>query len=589
MKIKFILISFFLLFSIHSFSQKDITEKELIEHISFLASDDLKGRKPGTPEDLKSAEYIANNLKKSGFILKSNNGLQHFNVITGVELKGENSVFFLDNKLTVETDFIPLSFSKNGKFSGEIVFAGYGFDINEDNLKWNDYQDIDVTGKWVMVLQGDPEPNNRNSLFIPYSNSRSKTLTAKDKGALGIIFVSGKIQNEKDILTPLDKPRGLIKAAIPAFEMTRNFADKLLKEKTIDELENEMNTNMKSVQFQVNTNLEAVINVEFIEQQTQNIVGFLEGNDPKLKHELIVIGAHFDHLGMGGFGSGSRVPDTTAVHNGADDNASGVSGILEIAEKIAANKNQIKRSLLVVSFGAEEMGLLGSKYFVENPIMELKNIKAMLNFDMIGRLDKNTKKLSIGGTGTGTETENLLQTIKNPLNLELSFSKEGFGPSDHASFYINNIPVFFISSGAHNDYHTPKDDLEFINGEGMKLISDFSYELIMKLLNQSENLTFQESGPKTAQSSSRGLKVTLGIMPAFGESKQPGLGVDAVTPNRPAHKGGMLKGDIITAINGKEVTNIYDYMNRLQTLKIGETITVDVIRNDEKKVLLIQL
>jgi hypothetical protein len=337
-----------------------------------------------------------------------------------------------------------------------------------------------------------------------------------------------------------------------------------------------------------NKTLKATVNVDFTKAKTQNVVAYLEGSDAKLKNEIVVIGAHYDHLGMGGFGSGSRTPDTTAVHNGADDNASGVAGIIELAEKIAANKKQMKRSLLVIAFDAEEMGLLGSKFYTENPLFELSKVKAMINLDMIGRLDKDTKKLSIGGTGTSAETETLLNSIEHS-NLELSFSKEGFGPSDHASFYANNIPVFFLSSGAHPDYHTPKDDVEYINFEGMKAIGDYSYELLASLLNKSESLVFQEAGPKTAQSSSRGLKVTLGIMPAFGESKTSGLGVDAVTPGRPAHKAGMLKGDIITAINGKEVTNVYDYMNSLQTLKLGETISVDIIRNNEKMILLIQL
>ncbi len=589
MKIKSVLIViFFLVLANFSKAQKEITQEELNQHVSFLASDALKGRKPGTIESNKAAEYIAKELKKSGLKLLGTKGFQYFEVTSGVELNPNNSLVFNDITYIVKNDFMPLSFSQNGTFEGEVVFAGYGFDINEEKLKWNDYQDIDAKGKWVIVLQGDPEPTNRNSLFIPYSNTRSKTLTAKDKGALGVIFVSGKIHNEKDELTPLDNPRGLSKASLPAFELKREIANKILASKTVDEIEAEINSTSKTISFVCNKTLKATVNVDFTKAKTQNVVAYLEGSDAKLKNEIVVIGAHYDHLGMGGFGSGSRTPDTTAVHNGADDNASGVAGIIELAEKIAANKKQMKRSLLVIAFDAEEMGLLGSKFYTENPLFELSKVKAMINLDMIGRLDKDTKKLSIGGTGTSAETETLLNSIEHS-NLELSFSKEGFGPSDHASFYANNIPVFFLSSGAHPDYHTPKDDVEYINFEGMKAIGDYSYELLASLLNKSESLVFQEAGPKTAQSSSRGLKVTLGIMPAFGESKTSGLGVDAVTPGRPAHKAGMLKGDIITAINGKEVTNVYDYMNRLQTLKLGETISVDIIRNNEKMILLIQL
>jgi len=590
MNIKSILVVvIFLAIANYATAQKEITQKELNQHVGYLASDELKGRKPGTPEHYKAAEYIAQELKKSGLKLLGTKGFQFFEVTSGVELNPNNSLIFNGITYSVKNDFMPLSFSQNGTYEGEVVFAGYGFDINEEKLKWNDYQYIDVKGKWVIILQGDPEPSNRNSLFIPYSNTRSKTLTAKDKGALGVIFVSGKIHSEKDELTPLDNPRGLSKASLPAFELKREIADKILASKTINEIEAQINSTSKTISFTCNQTLKATVNVDFTKSKAQNVVAFLEGNDAKLKNEIIVIGAHYDHLGMGGFGSGSRTPDTTAVHNGADDNASGVAGIIELAEKIAGNKKQIKRSLLVIAFDAEEMGLLGSKFYTENPLFELSKVKAMLNFDMIGRLDKDTKKLSIGGTGTSPETETLLNSIINPNNLELSFSKEGFGPSDHAAFYANNIPVFFMSSGAHPDYHTPKDDTQYINFDGMKTIGDYSYELLFSLLNRNESLVFQEAGPKTAQSSSRGLKVTLGIMPAFGESKTSGLGVDAVTPGRPAHKAGMLKGDIIIGINGKEVTNVYDYMNRLQALKLGETISVDIIRNNEKMILLIQL
>lgn len=593
MKIRLFLILLFLGIIGNISAQKEITKKELKEHVSYLASDELTGRKPGTDGGLASATYIAKTFKKAGLKLQAEKGFQYFDVITGVEFKGENKLSFPTTsenlEYKVETDFMPLNFSKNGSFEGEVVFAGYGFDIQQDELKWNDYEGIDAKGKWVIVLKGDPEPKNRKSKFIPFSNTRSKTLTAKDKGAIGIIFVSGEINSEKEVLPKLGKPRGLSRANIPAIEVKREIANKLLTIKTVSELEKALNTEKKNSSYEMGGNLKVSVGIAYTKTKTQNIIAFIEGSDPKLKDEIIVIGGHYDHLGMGGFGSGSRTPDTTAVHNGADDNASGIAAIMEIAEQLAANKKQLKRSFLVIAFGAEEMGLLGSKYFTTNPLFELKQIKAMLNFDMIGRLDTETKKLSIGGTGTSSESENILTKQAEGTDLELSFASEGFGPSDHASFYVKDIPVFFISSGAHGDYHTPKDDTELINFEGLNDISNYGYKLTLELLNRKETLIFKEAGPKSAGSAKRGYKVTLGIMPAFGASKVAGLAVDAVMPGRPAEKCGMKKADIITAINGKEITNIYDYMNRLQTLKVGETITVDVLRKGKKEILLIQL
>ena len=242
-----------------------------------------------------------------------------------------------------------------------------------------------------------------------------------------------------------------------------------------------------------------------------------------------------------------------------------------------------------MAFAAEEMGLLGSKYFTANPLIDLEKIVAVINIDMVGRL-KETNELMVGGTGTSIEGEELLSNLVEETGLKLSMSPNGFGPSDHASFYIEELPVFFFSTGAHEDYHTPKDGIEGINFEGLKLLDDFIYSLSENLINSDNTLTFQEAGPMQQTTNVRRRSgVTLGIMPNFTSTENNGLGVDGVTPGRPAALGGILKGDIITAIEGKEVTNIYDYMARMNNLEFGQTITVDIIRDGEKKVFLIQL
>lgn len=292
---------------------------------------------------------------------------------------------------------------------------------------------------------------------------------------------------------------------------------------------------------------------------------------------------------MGGLGSGSRVPDTVAVHHGADDNASGVGMMIEMAEKLAANPKSHKRSIVVIAFSGEELGLLGSKQFLEKPEIDLNKVNAMVNFDMVGCLTDSTK-VQIGGVGTAEPFRMMITTSFDTTIIKLSLSDEGYGPSDHASFYGKNIPVLFVSTGAHLDYHTPADSYDKINYEGMVKIANMTYPVINELANLDSKLLFKEAGPKeVAGRGTRRKGVTLGIMPDFAGNVKNGLRADLVTPGRPAALGGMKKGDIIESINGKPVGNIQDYMFRLNQLKAGETISVEVLRGTQKVVLIIQL
>jgi Zn-dependent M28 family amino/carboxypeptidase len=263
--------------------------------------------------------------------------------------------------------------------------------------------------------------------------------------------------------------------------------------------------------------------------------------------------------------------------------------IIELAEKLAANPQSHKRSIVVLAFSGEEMGLLGSKKFVENPGIDLNKVNAMVNMDMVGRLNENSL-VQIGGVGTAEPFKKMLTAANDTTILRLSLSDEGYGPSDHASFYGKNVPVLFISSGAHLDYHTPADTYSKINYEGMVKIANLSYPVISDLANMDSKLIFKEAGPKeVAGRGTRRKGVTLGIMPDFAGNVKNGLRADVITPGRPAAIGGMKKGDIITSINGKPVNNIQDYMFRMGQLKHGETISVEVLREGKKEVLLIQL
>ncbi|MCK4662158.1 MAG: M20/M25/M40 family metallo-hydrolase [Bacteroidales bacterium] len=592
-KLSFLL--FFILFSKIVISQSIDTLKPEIDyikkHVEFLASDSLKGRKPGTVESKIAAEYILEQFKSNGLVPMGDKGFQYFNVVTDVKT-GENNYFsFNDFEGVLNNDFIPFSFSENKSVEANVVFAGYGFDIKSDSITWNDYNDIVVKDKWVMILRGDPELDNPNSIFIKYSIDRHKVLIAKDKGAAGVLLISGAEMEKKDELISLYYDQTSGGAGVPVINIKREVADKILEEsdKTIESLEKTLNTNKKPNSFDLEIKVKASSEIIKTYVQTQNVIAIIEGNDPELKNEYIFIGAHYDHLGFGGQGTSSRKKDTVAVHNGADDNASGVAGVIELTKKLSLIKDDIKRSIVFMTFGAEEMGLLGSKYFVNNPLVEIDNITTMFNFDMIGRLKPDNKTVTIGGSGTSEESDSLIMQFAKDRIFKVNLSPDGYGPSDHASFYANDIPVFFISTGAHEDYHTPEDDVDKLDFKGETAIIDFAYELILNITNCDKKLTFSESGSKISYRHGRGLKIVLGIIPDFASSEKNGLGVDGVKKGGPADLGGMKKGDIIIAINGQAVTNIYDYMYRLANLKHGETAIVEVLRNEEKIVLLIQL
>ncbi|MFH0735348.1 MAG: M20/M25/M40 family metallo-hydrolase [bacterium] len=580
---------FFLTIKAQINTNSQITPMELKEHIEVLASDSLLGRKPGFDGDIKAAMYIKKQLDALQIKPLFSNGLQNFEIVTSLSA-GDNEFSFLDIKAELDKDFRPVSFSSNGEVTYETVFVGYGFNINEDSLKWNDYSGINVTGKTVIILRGAPAYDSINK-FGNYSSLIKKAYTAKDKGAAAIIFVNGQLFDKDDNLVPLSYEQGQNSIGIPVVNISRKTADELLKpmDITVNIIEQNLNDSKNANSFEINTPVYIKTEVLKNKTSTQNVVYLLKGNDPVLSDEYVVLGAHYDHLGFGGKNSGSRVPDTSAIHYGADDNASGTSAIIEIIEKLAANKDNLKRSIIFTAFSAEEMGLLGSKYFVNNPPVDLKKIKFMVNLDMVGRLNEQTKGLSLGGTGTAVGLTELLTELTKSTELNIKFSPEGYGPSDHASFYSKDIPVLFFFTGIHDDYHTPRDVAGKINFEGEKKVCDLAYNIILAISQKQKSMVFAESGPKEQPETKRNFKVTLGIMPDVSSGDVKGLRADAVIEGRPAFKAGMHKGDIIIAMDGKPVNDIYEYMNRLQEFKVGQRITVEVLRGTEKVLLIVEL
>ena len=328
---------------------------------------------------------------------------------------------------------------------------------------------------------------------------------------------------------------------------------------------------------------------------THNIIAVLPGKDKRLRNEYIVVGSHYDHLGMGGKGSGSRRPDTLAVHPGADDNASGDAVVLELAKYF--KKAGSPRSIIFMFFGAEEQGIIGSKKFLEwmkedddqrkNLPGDLKSIVAMVNLDMVGRMRDNA--LSVSGTGTSSEFQAIVEQVAKQTQLHVTCVPDGYGPSDHASFVAADIPVLFLTTGGHMEYHTPGDVPSTLNYDGMQQTLEFSRELVTRLASMAQTPDFINVPGSNTQSHAK-FKVTLGLMPdVMGASSKPGLRADIVVAGKPAHNAGIRSGDIIQEIDGKPVKDIEEYMVRLSELKAGTTIPVKVLRGEETLLFQVQL
>ena len=563
----------------------EITKTEIKTHIEFLASDELQGRFTGSEGCREAADYIADEFDNYGLEpLFDGKFLQSFPFISGLELGNKNSLSLEINgnklSLELEQNFITAPFSGTKKVEGQIVFAGYG--ISAPKLNYDDYAGIDVKDKIVLVMRYNPEYDNPHSKFDEYSTFRQKATVARDKGAKGIIFVNGHFpKDDDDKLMEFRYDRGSLLKDISAIHIKREYVDQLFKSKGLDFAEyqksiSETKTPM-SFEFEKSKILNLETEVNEIEKQSWNVAGYLEGSDPKLKNEYVVIGGHFDHLGYGETGSLYRGSDKQ-IHNGADDNASGTTGVLELAEKFSSLKNNLKRSMIFVTFSGEELGLLGSNYFVNSSVIPANQMISMINLDMIGRLDEE-KKLVVHGTGTSTIWKDLLNN-KNSYDLKLTFNDEGFGPSDHSSFYGKQIPVLFFFTGTHTDYHRPSDDAEKINYDGQENVVRFVYDVASNITNNDSKPEYVNV-PRKESENMGGWKVYVGTIPDYSTNVE-GFKLSGVSEGGPAQKGGLKGGDIMIKFGDKKITNIYDYVYALKEFVPGDKVDVVVLRDGKE-------
>jgi len=469
----------------------------------------------------------------------------------------------------LKDEFIPLSFTDNQTAEGELVFAGYG--ISAKDLNYDDYANIDVKDKIVVVFRNHPDMKSPHSKFEQYSSLRYKTTNARDKGAKGIIFVN---TNEKpdDQLIALKYDNAAKISEICAVQIKRDILNFI----PLNDLQNEIDSTLTPNSFKVEPAATITITTEVneVKGKSVNVGAYVEPVNDKYPDEYLVIGAHFDHLGWGT--ENSLYTGAPMIHNGADDNASGTSGLLELAENLLPLKIKLTENSFI-SFSGEELGLLGSAYVVNHFPLPIEKDIAMLNMDMIGRLnDKND--LIVYGTGTSSNWKSILDD-KNEYDFTLTFNDEGFGPSDQSSFYGKKIPVLFFFTGTHSDYHKPSDDADKINSKGEEKVVKYVYDIASTIAN-TDKIPDYISVERKDTGRMGGSRVYVGTVPDFAGDVD-GYKLGGVTDGSPAAKAGLKAGDIIIQFGDKKISNIYDFTYAIGNYVPGDKVKVIVKRGDE--------
>jgi hypothetical protein len=573
----------------------EITAEEIKANVFYLASDAMKGRFTGSPEERKAGDYIKNEFQLYGLRPAFNGSwFQEFPFIEKVEMTKQNSLALeikgKKQSLKAAKDFTTVAYSGNGKASGELVFAGYG--ISAPKLNYDDYAGIDVKGKIVVVMRYHPEHDSSRSEFDKYASFRNKATVAKEKGADAILLVNGFVpKNDDDPLMDLRYDGAPAMKDISVQHVKRNFVDDLFKAEGLSfaEVQKQIDNSKKPSSFQfINSKASLSTDVKEIEKKGRNVAGIIEGSDPVLKNEYIVIGGHYDHLGIDQLKESSMDKSKEKkIHNGADDNASGATGVLEVAEKFASMQGLLKRSIIFAAFSGEELGILGSTYMTNNFPVDIKNVAAMLNMDMIGRLNEENS-LTIIGSGTASMWKELLNQ-KNSYGFKLGMSDGGSGGSDHQAFSNKNIPVLFFFTGTHSDYHKPTDDAEKINFEGEAKVANYVFDIALELDKFDKRPVYVKVEEPAARAGGGGrTRVSVGTVPEFGYNGN-GYKLSGTTEGSPAAKAGMKAGDIIIKFGPKTVGNIYDFMYAVQDYKAGDKVDVVALRDGKEMTFNVEL
>jgi hypothetical protein len=576
-------------------------EARMLADLKYLASEECEGRGILTKGLDLAADYIAQRFQEAG--LKPGNAgsyFQPFEMNTGSRLVGgqvHNRLVLkgpLGQELVLEMGkhYTVLGFGGSGRVSAPLVFAGYG--VSSEDPAYDDYRGLDVAGKVVIVLRNLPRQSSRDAPLFPANDGQinrlarldAKASNAEVHKAAAVLFVNDNqlAAESNDALRSFNETASSFDpVGIPVLHLRRSLANMLVRSHTgqdLSALERSINQEAQPHSFPLEGwSAELETRIEKSPRVVKNVVAVAEGSGP-LAEETIVVGAHYDHLGRGE--RGSLAAGSREIHYGADDNASGTTVLLELARRFGSQPDRKGRRIVFIAFTAEERGLIGSRYYTNNPLFPLDKTVAMINLDMVGRLRED--KIQVFGVGTAKEFAPLLDQLngkhKFALNKSLGTQMVG-GSSDHESFNRKNIPTLFFFTGNHPQYHRPSDTWDLINVEGMRRIAELVEDILVGLGTLEKRPEFVRVTAPPALGGVTGPRgPTLGIMPAYSEDDgQEGLLLDGVSPGRPAEKAGLKAGDRIVEINGKPIKNIQNYMTVMSGFKKGEKIEVTVLRD----------
>jgi len=558
-----------------------------LDDIKALTTPAMEGRGNGTKGLTRACHLIEKRYKSLGLEPAGVNGsyLQPFSLITGAQLKGKNEFAVVTagkkHELKVKQDFVPFSFSSSGSAQGAIVFAGYG--ATADEFQYDDYAGIDAKDKIVVVLRYEPPSfavKEGNHGLTRHSQLITKAINARNHGAKALVLVNGKVgEGEEDLLTRFGSVSGPEDVGIIFAQVKNAVAEDWLKAagKSLAELQEQINASSKPASFELGGDQSAslTVNVKTTRATVNNVLAYLPGKTD----EYVIIGAHYDHLGRGN--ADSLAPSQIGqLHPGADDNASGTAGVLELARMLAPLRGQLRRGILFESFAGEELGLLGSGAWVKNPTRPLDKAVAMLNMDMIGRI--RNQKVFIGGIGTGSTLKATVEQAAANSGFQIAYSPGGYSSSDHTSFVAKKIPVLFFFSGLHSDYHKPSDTWEKIDPETAAKLVDVVAATGEQLAEAEERPAFQvvaEERP-VGGTGRGGYGPYFGSIPDFGQIEN-GVKFSDVRPGSPAAKAGFKAGDVLVEFAGKPIKNLYDFTDALRRSKVGQVVEVKVLRDGQ--------
>jgi aminopeptidase YwaD len=566
-----------------------IDPKLYLDNIKFLASQNLRGRATGSPELEKAAQYISGKFKEFG--IKPADGKQYFQpfeVTTSAKPGPKNSFHINKESLQIQKDYTPLNFSHSGHLTGTAVFAGYG--ITAPEHQYDDYAGLDVKGKIVIILRHEPQESNEQSVFAgkqftQHAQFAMKASNAKMHGAAGVVLLNDtpNHKGEEDKLPLFGTIEGPADAGIPFLQVKEAIAAKWFTAagKDVAKIIEGIDQNLKpaSFTFPASIQLDANVDLERLVKTVHNVAAYIPGET----NEYVIVGAHYDHLGLGG--QFSLAPSQTGeVHPGADDNASGTSGVIELARYFAKQPKQ-KRGILFLTFAGEELGLLGSAFWANNPEIPLENAVSMLNMDMIGRAKNG--RLFIGGAATGSNFRPMLdQILPKYSDLKVDYTEgPSSGSSDHTSFIAKSVPSLFFFSGLHSDYHKPSDTWEKIEAPTAAKLLAVVAEITDRLREADGRPAFTKpvvaphgGGASGDGAAPAGYGAWFGSVPDFGEGVV-GVKFADVSAGSPAAKAGLKQGDVMVEFDGKQIGNLYDFTYALRSKKAGDEVMVKVIRD----------